>query len=197
MKKKQKGNGRKVVFVTTNGGKLREARGILEPIGIKVIGRGLHLEEPQTDDVRAIVLAKAEQALKTVKASLIVEDTGIFFDACRNFPGAYARPFVTGVGIEGVLRLLNGAGVSRKAFFQSIVAFAAPKVKPKVFVGRCYGVITNKRRGVAHHARLPYDEIFVPKGEKRSFAEMSVGEKARLSHRAKALKAFGRWFSRR
>ena len=190
---------KKIVFVTSNGGKLREARGILEPLGIAVIGRGLHLEEPQTDDVRAIALAKVEQALKAFKKPLIVEDTGIFFDACRNFPGAYARPFVTGVGLEGVLRLLDGKGVSRKAFFQSIVAFAAPKAKPKIFVGRCYGVITKKRKGKAHHARLPYDEIFIPNGAKsaRTFAEMSVKEKATLSHRAKALRAFGAWYSKR
>ena len=186
---------RRIVFVTSNGGKLREARGVLEPLGIQVTGKGLHLEEPQTDDVRAIALAKASQALKAVKAPVIVEDTGIFFEACRNFPGAYARPFVTGVGLEGVLRLLNGSKVKRTTFFQSIVAFAAPKAKPKVFIGRCYGVITKKRKGKAHHARLPYDEIFVPKGFSKTFAEMSVAEKARLSHRAKALRAFGKWFA--
>ncbi|MFH0973617.1 MAG: non-canonical purine NTP pyrophosphatase [Candidatus Micrarchaeota archaeon] len=188
---------KKIVFVTTNGGKLREARGALAPFGVRVVGRSLHLEEPQSDDVRAIVLAKARQALRKVKAPLIVEDTGIFFEEYDNFPGAYARPFVTGVGIEGVLRLLSGRNVKRSAFFQSIVAFAAPKAKPKIFVGRCYGEITKKRRGKAHHARLPYDEIFVPKGFKKTFAEMSVAQKARISHRAKALATFGKWFSRR
>ncbi len=195
----KKKKSKKIVFVTSNGGKLREARGVLEPFGIKVAGKALHLEEPQTDDVRAIALAKAEQALRAVRAPVIVEDTGIFFEACRNFPGAYARPFVTGVGLEGVLRLLNGARVSRAAFFQSIVAFAAPKAVPRVFIGRCYGTITKKRTGKAHHARLPYDEIFVPNGARgaRTFAEMSVAEKAKLSHRAKALKAFGYWYSKR
>jgi XTP/dITP diphosphohydrolase len=193
---KQNKKKKKIVFVTSNGGKLREARGVLAPYGIRVVARGLHLEEPQTDDVTAIALAKVEQALKVVKAPLVVEDTGIFFDACKNFPGAYARPFVTGVGLEGVLRLLNGKNVPRGAFFQSIVAFAAPKIKPRIFIGRCYGTMTRKKKGKAHHARLPYDEVFVPRGFKKTFAEMSVAEKARLSHRAKALKAFGRWFSK-
>ncbi len=183
--------------MTTNGGKLREARGALAPFGIRVVGRAMHLEEPQSDDVRGIVLAKARQALRAVRAPLIVEDTGIFFAEYKNFPGAYARPFVTGVGIEGVLRLLRGHDVKRKAFFQSIVAFAAPNAKPKIFVGRCYGEITEKRRGKAHHARLPYDEIFVPNGFSKTFAEMSVAQKARISHRAKALAVFGKWFSRR
>lgn len=192
MKKKE----RKIVFVTSNGGKLREARGVLAPLGIAVTGCALHLEEPQSDDVRAIVLSKARQALRVVRAPLVVEDTGIFFEAYRNFPGAYARPFVTGVGLDGVLRLLHGKKVSRKAFFQSVVGFAAPGVAPRIFVGRCYGKIAGKRVGKAHHARLPYDEIFVPNGCSKTFAEMTVAQKARISHRAKALRAFGKWFSR-
>ena len=195
--KVKKNKVKKIVFVTTNGGKLREARGILTRFGINVAGRALHLEEPQTSDVRAIVLAKARQALRAVRAPLIVEDTGIFFEEYKNFPGAYARPFVTGVGLEGVLRLLHGRDIKRTAFFQSFVAFAAPNAKPKIFVGRCYGAITKKRKGRAHHARLPYDEIFVPNGFSKTFAEMSVAQKARISHRAKALAAFGKWFSRR
>ncbi|MEM0475412.1 MAG: non-canonical purine NTP pyrophosphatase [Candidatus Norongarragalinales archaeon] len=188
---------KKIVFVTTNAGKAREARGVLKPFGIQVVRRGFHLEEPQSDDVREIVLTKARQALRIVKAPLIVEDTGIYFDACKNFPGAYARPFVCGVGLDGVLRLLRGKGVKRTAFFQSIIAFTAPKTKPRLFVGRCFGVIAKKRKGRAHHARLPYDEIFVPRGFKKTFAEMTVAEKARVSHRARALRSFGKWFSRR
>jgi XTP/dITP diphosphohydrolase len=43
---------------------------------------------------------------------------------------------------------------------------------------------------------LPYDEVFIPQGKSVTFAEMTVAEKAKLSHRAKALRAFGKWFSK-
>lgn len=186
---------KKVFFVTTNFGKVKEARALLAPYGIRVEPKKAELDEPRTRDMKRIALEKARQALALCRAPVVVEDTGIFFEACDEFPGAFSKLFVTSVGIAGVLRLLNGAGVSRKAFFQTVVGYASPKQKPVAFIGRCYGKITKKPRGTPHHERLPYDSVFVPKGESRTFAEMTHGEKARFSHRAKAFRRFGEWFA--
>ncbi len=196
----------KIFFCTSNQGKVAEASELLAPYGIELESLHADLIEPRDDDMQNIVLAKARQALDLAKKPVLVEDTGIYFNEYKNFPGTYTKTFVKAVGISGVLRLLQGAG-NRTAFFQTMVAFAHPPASPhaspheplyaqmQVFVGQCNGFILDSPRGKPHE-KLPYDSIFVPEGEKRCFAEMTKPEKAVYSHRAKAFHAFGEWLKK-
>ena len=87
-----------------------------------------------------------------------------------------------GVGINGILKLLEGK--PRKAKFVTAFAYATPNLHPVAFVGECEGNIAEKPSEVIDFA---YDTIFVPKGETRTFSEMTKEEKERYSHRAKVL----------
>jgi XTP/dITP diphosphohydrolase len=72
----------------------------------------------------------------------------------------------------------------RTAVFRSVYAYSEPDKKPLFFIGECQGKIANKERG---EGGFGYDPIFIPDGETKTFAEMSIEEKNTFSHRGKAM----------
>jgi len=71
----------------------------------------------------------------------------------------------------------------KTAYAQCIYAFSeGPDSKPELFVGRCDGEIVPPRG----ENMFGWDPVFQPKGHVQTFAEMSLEEKNKISHRAKA-----------
>ena len=56
----------------------------------------------------------------------------------------------------------------------------------------CEGEISRNIKG---DSGFGFDSIFIPKGHKETFAEMSLIEKNKTSHRAKAVRTFAEWFN--
>ena len=71
---------------------------------------------------------------------------------------------------------------NRNARFRTVIALIL-NGKEYLFSGTVTGTILYKERG---NGGFGYDPIFVPDGEMKSFAEMSLIEKNRISHRALA-----------
>ena len=65
------------------------------------------------------------------------------------------------------------------------MAITDPQGREEVIEGICEGKIVEKPRGFQGFG---YDPLFQPKGFKKTFAQMSLKEKNKISHRAKALK---------
>ncbi len=181
-----------ILLATSNLGKVEEISKHLEKFGIKVIGK--EVEMPETGDSQEIIAkGKAEYAVGRLKEPVIVEDTGLYFDAYKNFPGIRSKFVFRAIGYEGILKLLEKK--SRNAYFKTVMVYCESNKEPKIFVGLNKGKISESVRGVSH-PRLPYDSIFMPDGDDRTFAEMGKEEKAKYSARAKAAEAFGKWFTR-
>jgi XTP/dITP diphosphohydrolase len=90
-----------------------------------------------------------------------------------------------------LLRALRNTPLSkRSALFRCVVAFAAPDGRTRLFEGRCPGRIVTEIRG---KNGFGYDPVFRPSGAGKTFAELSLAEKNRLSHRAKAFKKAAAW----
>ena len=71
------------------------------------------------------------------------------------------------------------------AYAQCIFAFCeGPDAEPKVFVGKCDGKIVPPRG----ENMFGWDPVFEPKDYNETFAEISLEEKNKISHRANALK---------
>ncbi len=180
----------RVYFVTTNEGKLAEARRVLGENGIEVVHLRQELREPKERDVVAVAIQKAEQARKLVRGPVIVEDTGIFLAGLGGLPGSRSKDFMKEHGVGGVLQQLEGK--PREAHFKTVVAFAAPGRRIKVFEGITLGRISSEPRGTTSES-LPYDRLFIPEsGDGRTYAEMPVEEKLGDSSRAKAFEAFAK-----
>lgn len=181
-----------IFFVTSNHDKLLEARKILEKAGINVLPSDAKIIEKKFDTVHDTSIDKALTAAKLLKKPLIVEDTGIYFKAYNNFPGPNPNFVFSSIGYKGILKLLEGK--KREAYFETVVSYWAPDSPIVSFKGVCNGSISKK---VSKTISFAYDAIFIPKGEKRTFSEMTKEEKAKYSHRAKALKEFAKWYKER
>jgi len=183
----------KVVYLaSTNVHKYLEAREVVASYGLSLAFLREDVPELQADDVAAIAAEGARWAAEKWDLPVLVEDTGLFIEALGGFPGPYASYVLRTIGLEGVLKLLEGVQ-DRGAYFRTALAFCdGAGSEPVVFTGEARGLISERPRG---SGGFGYDPIFVPEGGGgRTFAEMSRSEKNALSHRAKAFRAFSEWY---
>jgi XTP/dITP diphosphohydrolase len=127
---------------------------------------------------------------------IIVEDAGLFIGALNGFPGPYAAYAYKTIGNRGLLRLMENVE-NRKAEFQSVVAYfdAEPK-SPICFKGEVAGEIVKEERRGDCKSGFGFDPIFKPASCNKTFAEMSLTEKNKYSHRAKAFRNFAEWYKK-
>lgn len=175
----------RAIFVTSNEGKLREARDIL---GIELQSASLDLPEPQAVSVAEVAAHKAlaaRAALDDPPHPVFVEDSGLVFEAWNGLPGALTKWFLSSVGNEGLLKML-AAYEDRSARAVCALAVAFPDAPAQVFLGEVSGCIASSPRG---ESGFGWDPIFVPEtpgGE--TYAELG-GRKNEGSHRARAFRA--------
>jgi XTP/dITP diphosphohydrolase len=131
-------------------------------------------------------LFKARYVNKLTGMNVFADDTGLEIEALNGRPGVHSARFA-GAGrnfeanIDKVLLLLGGI-TNRNARFRTVIALIIDN-REYIFEGRADGNIITERRG---SMGFGYDPIFVPNGKKLTFAEMTLEEKNRISHRALA-----------
>jgi len=172
-----------VYFVTSNKGKFLEAKEKLSAINIEVVQNNLGYPEPQADTLEEVARFGVEDVQKRFDKPFFLEDAGLFVDSLNGFPGVYSAYVFRTIGYTGILKLLGGID-ERKAVFRSVIAYKETNKNPMFFVGECRGTIVTKELGT--HG-FGFDPIFVPMGEKKTFAQMDINEKNRFSHRSKSL----------
>lgn len=182
---------RLIFFATGNIHKFNEARRILREYDIAVAMIKVKTLEVQSDDIEEIARLSAIDAARKTNLPVIVEDAGLFIDALNGFPGPYSSYVYRTIGKEGIIKLLDGVS-NREAHFKSVIAFCDPKGNAICFDGTVKGKITMEPRG---SSGFGFDPIFEP-AEKpgKTFGEMSIENKNRFSHRAKALRKFAEWY---
>ena len=184
-----------VHFATTNKHKFREASSIVAPYGIRLKRLNLEKHEIQAESLRTIVRTAASEFIKNgVAQAVLTDDSGFFVDSLKGFPGPYSSFVFETIGSKGILKLLENAQ-NRKASFQSAVAYCEVKHSPISFTGTVRGIVAPESKG---NSGFGYDPIFIPKfGDGRTFGEMSMDQKNRFSHRAKAFSNFCKWYTTR
>jgi XTP/dITP diphosphohydrolase len=176
-------------FVTTNEGKFREAQQVASEFGIELEHVPLPYLEIQSDKLEDIAKVGAQQAYAMLKRPCFVEDSGLFIEALKGFPGAFSSYVFKTIGNLGILKLMEGME-NRRAEFKSTVGYCERETEVFIFTGVVKGRISTEIRG---DKGFGYDPIFIPDGEERTFAELSTQEKNVLSHRGKALRSFLSW----
>jgi XTP/dITP diphosphohydrolase len=183
-----------VWFLSSNNEKIIEIQKHLINFGIDVRGRQADIIEKEMGSHEEIAKEKARDATAMVGEPAIVEDTGLYLGAYGDFPGIHAKFIANTIGLEGILKLLEGK--ERSAFFKTVVGYCEPGGAPMSFEGVCKGSISEEVRKPVL-AKVPYDSFFIPDGEQRTFSQMTKEEKAKYSHRAKAVEAFAIWFNKK
>lgn len=173
-----------VLFATSNINKFKEAQNIL---GFEIKHLPFDYTEIRSESVDQVALDAARAAHRRCKEPVFVEDTGLFIDSLKGFPGTYSGWVHKKIGVEGILKLMEGVE-ERSAYFEAVIGFMKDKEHVELHHGKCFGTISLEPRG---EDGFGYDSIFIPDGEHQTFAE-SIELKNKLSHRYKALLEFSK-----
>ncbi len=183
----------KLVLASHNQGKIDELSQMLAPYGVKILS-ARDLELPDVEETGATfaenAALKAEALSEYTGLPCLADDSGLCVDALDGLPGVYSARYAadSDARINKLIRELKESGKSDwSAHFSCVLALKVPHQKTRFFEGRVDGKIIEERRG---NEGFGYDPIFVPNGYERTFAEMSKEEKAKISHRGKALLQF-------
>lgn len=172
----------RLVFVTSNEGKRREAEAVL---GLELSHEGLDLPEPQTLDVQAVVRSKAAAAFDLIDAPVLVEDTALELLGLGGFPGPLIRWLLASVGPDGICRIAHAFGDPRAVV--RCVTCATDGNQTVIGEGVVLGTIAREPRGAGGFG---WDSAFIPDdGGGRTYGEMDDAEKNTISHRYKAFVA--------
>lgn len=184
-----------LVIASHNQGKIKEFKQLLSPFGVKVYAAtDLNLpdvEETGTTFAENATL-KAETLAKISGKPCLADDSGLCVDALDGRPGVYSARYAPNRDFDKAMQMLIGELTESKnpdwsAHFSCILALKEPNKPIKFFEGRVDGKITPSRKG---SNGFGFDPIFIPNGYAKTFAELSSEEKASISHRGKAVKAF-------
>jgi len=178
---------RRLVIATGNAGKQGEYRELLA-------GTGLHLmavdpgvaEVGETYEENAQM--KAEAASVALGLPAVGDDSGVEVEVLKGFPGIHSARIgpTQKERTQVLLDRLQGYPRPWLARFVCTIALAAPGRQTEFFEGECRGEIIPEGRGVAGFG---YEPVFLVPETGRTFGEMSPEEKARYSHRARAVRA--------
>jgi XTP/dITP diphosphohydrolase len=181
-----------LVLATRNPGKTKEIRDLLKgfPIEIKNLDDFGTLSEIQEDGVTFDDNAykKAAWTARMLGLPAIADDSGLQVKVLDNAPGVrsarYAGPNATDEDNNSkLLREMDGKE-NRVAAFTCVISIAVPSGAALTYEGRCEGLIAESPRG---DQGFGYDPVFFYPPFKKTFAQLSVEEKNRVSHRGKAL----------
>jgi XTP/dITP diphosphohydrolase len=181
-----------LVLATRNQGKISEFKKLLSdfPIEIKSLkdfGPISPIEEDgETFEENAY--KKAHLTAKMLGFPVLADDSGLMVDALDGRPGVHSARYAgeKASDIENNLKLLEAMkGVkNRKATFKCVIMIAVPSGPTLTYEGVCDGEVAHEMKG-AHG--FGYDPVFYYSPLKKTFAQISLEEKNRVSHRGKAM----------
>jgi XTP/dITP diphosphohydrolase len=188
----------RLVLAGHNPGKLAELEVLLAPHGVRVTSsRELSLAEPVEDGLTFADNAgrKAHAAAQASGLPALADDSGLAVRALGGAPGVHSarwagpeRDFAKAmarVRDELAGRFGGFERADRRAAFVAALCLAWPDGHEELAEGRVEGMLVDPPRG---SGGFGYDPMFAPEGVGRTFGEMTLAEKQRQSHRARALR---------
>ncbi|HNQ91990.1 MAG TPA: RdgB/HAM1 family non-canonical purine NTP pyrophosphatase [Alphaproteobacteria bacterium] len=189
----------KLVLATHNQGKVAEMSDLLRSFEVEVVSAkdfGLSAPDETEDSFAGNALIKARYVSAKTGLPALADDSGLCVKALHGAPGVYSADWAGpekdfGKAMDLVYEKMDGAE-DHSACFISVFALVTPDEQERVFEGRCEGKLVWPPRGTGGFG---YDPMFVPAGEARTFGEMTMDEKKKYSHRAKAFAEFKKIFT--
>lgn len=167
----------KLFFITGNEGKFKEAKEIIPSL----VQLNLDLPEIQDIDPKEIIKFKLLQALKHKKGNFVIEDASLCLDCLGGLPGPLIKWFTKTIGNDGLYKIAK-LHKNNKAYAKVIVGYAKNSKELHFFEGKIKGTIVAAKGEFG----FGWDPIFMPEGFKKTFAQMSLEEKNKISMRKKA-----------
>ena len=177
----------KLVFASNNRHKVKEISHILDnKITLLSLEEINILEDIPEDEplIEGNALFKARYVYNATGLNVFADDTGLEIEALNGQPGVHSARFAgeskdSSANIAKVLKMLEGIE-NRKARFRTVIALIFEN-KEYLFEGIISGTIIDEKRG---DEGFGYDPVFIPDGKNLTFAQMTLAEKNKISHRA-------------
>ncbi len=191
---------KELIVASRNKGKVREIKELLSNLPFKVSSL---LDYPHIPEIiedgktyRANALKKAREVALATGKICMSDDSGIEVKALDNAPGIYSARFA-GEGAsekarnKKLFKMLKDVPMSkRQARYRCVIALVNAKGEELGFVqGTCSGFVTTKDIGTNGFG---FDSLFLLKRYNKTFGQLPPELKAKISHRARALKKFRR-----
>jgi len=184
----------KLLLATRNRNKVIEMQHALEDTGWQVVMLSDIVGAPDVEEDGATfkdnALKKARSAARFSHRWTLAEDSGLEIDALGGEPGVRSARYA-GEGATDAERIRKVLGhlvsvrdEQRTARFRCLMCVIDPAGNENCFEGRCEGRIAHRAAG---SSGFGYDPIFIPDGYDQTFAELGLGAKSKISHRARAL----------
>lgn len=180
----------KLVFASNNKNKIQEIKHQL-PSDIELLSLediGCFEDIPETaDTIEGNAILKADYVTKKYGYNCFADDTGLEVEALNGEPGVYSARYAgeqkdANDNMDKLLSNLEGK-TNRNAFFKTVIALNL-NGEQHLFTGIVNGEITTQKAG---DKGFGYDPVFKPVGLNLTFAQISIDEKAKLSHRGRAV----------
>lgn len=183
-----------LVLATRNKDKIKEIKNILAGLKVKILSEQDFPEMPEVEEDGMTLKENAVKKAKEIAAYTgkwaLADDTGLEVKALDGAPGIYSARFAGpdcnySDNNKKLLSLLNDLPRSkRRAQFKCVIALAGPGRQIKTAQGVINGYIGFKAEG--KHG-FGYDPIFVVPEYNKTFAQLGLRVKNKISHRALAL----------
>lgn len=181
----------KLVFASNNKNKIKEIQQML-PESITILSLediGCTEDIPETaETIEGNAILKANYVTKKYGYDCFADDTGLEVEALNGEPGVYSARYAGEQkdANENMNKLLSNLEnkTNRNAQFKTVIALNINK-NQYLFTGIVKGNIIKEKIG---NQGFGYDPIFVAENDTRTFAQLSIEEKAVISHRGIAVK---------
>lgn len=194
----------KIILATNNEHKISEIKNILgegfDVLSLKEVGIDTDIEEngqtlQENSYIKAAFVADSlEKSGYPQPFTVAADDTGLEVEALNGAPGVHSARYAEGTDHNSeanMMKLLHELEEkeNRKACFRTVISLiesAEPTEEQEAifFEGRVDGVIMTEKHG---SEGFGYDPIFQPDGYDKSFAELGLEIKNKISHRARAI----------
>jgi XTP/dITP diphosphohydrolase len=187
---------KQLLIATNNKGKIKELHDLLKDTGIELITPSqINLDLDVVEDGQTYAENAAKKAVAFAQASGLIslaDDSGLEVDALDGAPGLYSARYGSSNGGKlsdaerraFLIRNLQDMPRPWMGRFHATIAVAVPNGKTQLAEGFCEGEIIPEERGTGGFG---YDPVFLLSELRKTMAELSMEEKNRLSHRARAV----------
>lgn len=185
-----------LLIATNNRGKIKELQDLLQATGIDLITPAqINLDLDVIEDGQTYAENATKKAVAFAQVSGLIslaDDSGLEVDALDGAPGLYSARYGSPDGGKlsdaerraFLIQNLQDKPRPWKARFHATIAVAVPNSETHLTEGFCEGEIIPEERGTGGFG---YDPIFLLSELGKTMAELSMEEKNRLSHRARAV----------
>ncbi len=181
----------KILLATANSGKVKELEEMLTGMDITVLSLSDFSDFPEIEETGKTfaenAYLKARKAVEITGLVSLADDSGLEVDVLNGDPGVFSaryagEPKSDERNIDKLLEQMEGVSESqRNARFRCSLAVVAPDGREFLTEGTVEGRIILARSG---SGGFGYDPVFYLSELDKTMAELSMGEKNKISHRA-------------